>query len=151
MGLYFEDFNVGDRFTTQRRTVTESDVMTFAGLSGDYNPLHTDAVGAKETMFGERIAHGLLGLSIVTGLGAQLGIFEGTAMALLNINWNFKKPMFFGDTIHAVIHVQDKRETSKPDRGILVRRIELQNQDNAVLQEGTMTLMVKRRPAEARS
>lgn len=146
MGRYFEDLTVGEQFITPRRTITESDVTAFAGLSGDYNALHTDAVGAHDSIFGARIAHGVLGLSIVTGLTARLDLFEGTVMALLNVNWNFAGPIYMGDTVHARVIIDDKRETSKPDRGIVVRRFELLNQHDKQVQEGTMTVMMKRRP-----
>lgn len=149
MSRFFEDFTVGEQFVTQRRTVTEAEVMTFAGLSGDYHPLHTDAVGAQSTIFGARVAHGLLGLSMFTGLSARLGVFDEAVIALLNVNWNFRGPIFMGDTIHARISVAEKRETSKPDRGVLVRQIELLNQDDKLVQEGTMTSMIKRRPRSA--
>ena len=148
MVRYFEDFSVGEQMVTPRRTVTESDVVTFAGLSGDYNPLHMDAVGAGETLFGQRIAHGLLGLSIASGLGARLGMFEESVIALLNVNWNFKGPIFLGDTIHARITVAKKRETSKPDRGVLTRSVELFKQDDTVVQHGTITTLVQRRPQQ---
>jgi len=148
MVRYFEDFSVGEQMVTPRRTVTESDVATFAGLSGDYNPLHMDAVGASKTIFGQRIAHGLLGLSIASGLGARLGMFEESVIALLNVNWNFKGPIFLGDTIHARITVAKKRETSKPDRGVLTRSVELFKQNDTVVQQGTITTLVQRRPQQ---
>ncbi|MBX5492329.1 MAG: dehydratase, partial [Chloroflexi bacterium] len=83
MGMYFEDFHIGQEFVTARRTITEHDVMTFAGLSGDFNPLHTDALYAATTPYGERIAHGLLTLAITSGLINQLGLMAGTTIALL--------------------------------------------------------------------
>lgn len=145
-GLYFEEFSTGDQFTTPRRTVTEADVVQFAGLSGDYNPIHTDEVFSAETPFGGRIAHGLLCLSIVTGLAARLGIHDGTTIAMLGIEeWRFLKPVMLGDTIHARLTIADKRETSKPDRGILIRGFEVVNQRGEVVQQGTIPLMVRRR------
>lgn len=143
---YFEDFAVGESLTSPRRTVTESDVTTFAGLSGDYNPLHTDAVGAAETPFGQRIAHGLLGLSMASGLGSRVGLFEDSVIALLNVNWDFKAPIFLGDTIHLRITVASKRETSKADRGVLVRAVEVFKQDGTLVQQGTITTLIRRRP-----
>lgn len=148
MGRYFEEFSVGDTFTSPARTVTEADVVTFAGLSGDYNPLHTDEEFAKTTPFGRRIAHGVLGLSITTGLMARLGLFDGTAVAFLGLDWRFTKPIFIGDTIHFEMEVLEKRETRHPDRGVLVRGVKLLNQRGEVVQEGTMTIMVRRKPAE---
>ena len=148
-GLFFEEFNDGDEFVTPRRTITEADIVMFAGLSGDYNPLHTDEVFAGETMFKRRIAHGMLVLSISTGLGARLGIVDGTAMAFLGIeDWKFKGPVFIGDTVHVKQIVDSKRETSKPDRGIVRFRSQIINQAGDVVQEGIRTLMVRRRPQQ---
>ena len=143
--LYFEDFELGQEFITRSRTITEADVVAFAGLSGDFNPLHIDEEFAKKTMFGTRIAHGLLGLSIASGLINQLGIGEKTVMAFLGLNWNFKGALKFGDTIGVVERVIEKRETSKPDRGILRLAISVINQRGEVVQEGEHTLMIQRR------
>jgi len=148
-GLFYEDFNVGDEYLSPRRTITEADVVMFAGLSGDYNPLHTDEVFAKETIFGERIAHGLLVLSISSGLNARTGILEGTTMAFLGIvEWNFKKPVLLGDTIHVKTIVEAMRETKKPDRGIITFRAQIINQDGEIVQEGLRKLMIRRKPEE---
>ena len=144
MGKYFEEFQVGEVYKSPARTITESDVMQFAGLSGDFNPLHTDEEFAKETVFRKRIAHGLLGLSITSGLMGRLGIFDGTVIAFLGLEWKFTGPIFFGDTIHFKMTIQDKRETSKPDRGIIYRDVEVINQRSEVVQKGIMTIMVKR-------
>ncbi|HKZ02169.1 MAG TPA: MaoC/PaaZ C-terminal domain-containing protein [Pyrinomonadaceae bacterium] len=143
--LYFEDFELGQEFITRSRTITEADVVAFAGLSGDFNPLHTDEEFAKKTVFGTRIAHGLLGLSIASGLINQLGIAEKTVMAFLGLNWTFKAALKFGDTISVRQRVIEKRETSKTDRGILRLAISVINQHGEVVQEGEHTLMIRRR------
>ncbi|AEG33032.1 MaoC domain protein dehydratase [Thermus thermophilus SG0.5JP17-16] len=148
MPMYFEDFEVGQRFTTPARTVTEADVVNFAGVSGDYNPIHTDAEFAKSTPFGQRIAHGLLVLSMLTGLRQRTGHFEGTVIAWLEIrNYRFLKPVFIGDTVRGESEILEKRETSKPDRGILVQRVRVYNQRGEVVQEGEFVTMVRRRPS----
>lgn len=145
MARYFEEFEVGEKFISPARTVTETDIVLFAGLSGDYNPLHTDSEFCKDTIFGEKIAHGLLGLSILTGLSTRLGIFDGTAIAFLGINdWKFLKPILVNDTIHFEMEVIEKRETSKSDRGIIFRKFELLNQREEVVQSGVLPIMVKR-------
>ena len=145
MVMYFDDFNVGDKFTSPARTLTETDIVMFSGLSGDYNPLHTDNEFCKSTIFGEKIAHGLLGLSIVSGLVNRLGIFNGSAIAFLGIEkWKFVKPIMINDTIHVEMTVIDKRETSKDDRGIIFRETVLFNQHNEVVQQGTLPILVKR-------
>ena len=149
-GLYFEQFNVGDQFVTPSRTITETDVVNFAGLSGDYNPIHPDRVFCQDTPFGQPIAHGLLVLSVATGLVSRLGIFDGTAIALLGFEgWRFLKPVLFGDTVHVLVTILEKRQTSHPERGVLKRRLELINQKGEVVQEGVINLMVRCRPAPA--
>ncbi|MDI3270149.1 MAG: MaoC/PaaZ C-terminal domain-containing protein [Bacillota bacterium] len=151
MARYYEDFEVGEIFESPRRTVTEADIALFAGLSGDYNPLHTDEEFARTTPFGSRIAHGLLILSMVSGLNQRLGLFEGTLLAFLGLEWSFKAPVRPGDTIHFRMEVSGKRETRHPDRGILVRRYQVFNQEGVLCQEGTMTVMMKRRPREEKA
>jgi len=144
--LHFEDLHVGQRFETARRTVTEADIVAFTGLSGDFNPLHTDSVFAAGTTYGERIAQGVLVLAIATGLRQRLGLFDGTLIGFLEIrNWRFSAPVRIGDTIRVVNEVSELRETSKSDRGIVVQRVEVLNQDDAVVQSGEFVLMVQRR------
>jgi acyl dehydratase len=144
--IFFEDFEIGDEFVTPGRTVTEADVMSFAGLTGDYNRIHTDAEYTKSSMFGERIAHGLLGLSLVNGLKYRTDYDSDGVLAFLGLTWKFSRPIRFGDTIHAVIQISAKRETSKPDRGIMIQTIQVLNQRDEVVQEGEFTSMIKRRP-----
>lgn len=143
--LYFEDFEQDREYVTRSRTITEADVVAFAGLSGDFNALHVDEEFAKTTIFGARIAHGLLGLSVASGLINQLGLGEGTVMAFLGLTWNFKGVVRIGDTITVRQLVADKRETSKKDRGILRMAITVLNQHGEVVQDGEHVLMVKRR------
>ncbi|MBN1847890.1 MAG: MaoC family dehydratase N-terminal domain-containing protein [Deltaproteobacteria bacterium] len=141
--LYFEDFYVGQKFITKARTVTESDVVNFAGLSWDHNPLHTDEEYASKTAYGRRIAHGLLGTAIHTGLAYQLT--EGTLLAFLDLTWQFKLPIFIGDTIHVEQVVSELRDSSKEGRGILTFEKELINQRNEVVQTGTTTILLAKR------
>lgn len=147
-GMYFDDFEVGTFFDTVPRTITEADVMAFAGTSGDFNRLHTDRTFAAEAGFKEPIAHGLLVLSVVTGLKQRLGIFEGTVIAFLGVTWNFKAPVFFGDTVWARIHIERLKETSKPDRGVAYQKVEVFNQNAKLVQDGEHILMMKRRGGE---
>ncbi|MEQ1877794.1 MAG: MaoC/PaaZ C-terminal domain-containing protein [Bdellovibrionia bacterium] len=144
-GLYFEDFKVEGVFETESRTVTESDIINFAGLTGDWNSLHTDAEYAKTTTYGERIAHGLLGLAISSGLAVRSGIYDGTLVGFLGMEWKFTQPIKIGDTIRQRSIVRETKETSKPDRGVVVFAIQVLNQRNEVVQEGTRTVMMKRR------
>jgi acyl dehydratase len=144
-GRYYEEFETGQTFETRGITVTEAHVVAFAGLSGDFNPIHTDEVAATQTPFGTRIAHGQLGMILAAGLVNQTGIHTGTTIALLGYReWKFLKPILFGDTLRVRVTIEDKRETKKSDRGILMRRIELLNQRDELVQEGFADLMVRR-------
>lgn len=143
-GLTFDQFNLGDRFVSQARTVTEADVVNFAGLSGDFNPLHTDAEFGKATPFGERIAHGMLVAAISTGMANWTGVFEGTTLALMEQVIRYKGAVKFGDTVHLELTVTEKKETSKPDRGIVKFDTAVCNQDGNVVIDGQWTLMMKR-------
>lgn len=141
--LCFEDFHVGQKFITKARTVTEADVVNFAGLSWDHNPLHTDEEYAAKTGYGKRIAHGLLGIAIHAGLAYQLT--EGTLLAFLDLTWQFKQPIFIGDTIHVEQVVKELRDSSKEGRGILTFEKEIVNQRNEVVQTGTTTILLAKR------
>lgn len=144
-GKFFDDFQVNDEFISARRTITETDIVLFAGLSGDFNPLHTDETFARNSAFKTRIAHGLLGTSIATGLQNQIGIFEGTTVAVIEMVLKFTGPIIPGDTINIKLVVTDKKETSKPDRGILNVVLYVINQNEKVVQEMTQAVMLKRR------
>lgn len=142
---YFEDIQVGDEYVSPGRTVTEADIVAFAGLSGDYNVLHTDAEYMKTSIFGERIAHGLLGLSISSGLGARAVVRPFATIAFLGLRWRFKGPIKIGDTIKVRMRVSEKKETSKPDRGIITVQRSVLNQRGELVQEGDTELMIERR------
>lgn len=143
-GLTFDQFNIGDTFVSPSRTVTETDVVNFTGVSWDINPLHTNAEFAKGTPFGERIAHGMLVASMGTGLGNQIGVLEGTTLALMEQVIRYKGAVKFGDTIHIELIVKEKRETSKPERGIVVFDTPIKNQRDETVIEMQWTLLMKR-------
>ena len=144
---FFEDFAVGDIFTTLARTITETDVVAFAGWSWDTNPVHTDAVSSAEGRFGSPIAHGLLGMSVAMGLVSRLGLFEGSSIALLGVDdWTFARPIRIGDTVTCVLTIVGLRLTSRGDSGVLERHFSLRNQDGAEVQSGRIDLMVSVRP-----
>ncbi len=145
-GRYFEEFEIGDSIETPGRTVTESDVMLFAALSGDYNQLHTNVEYAKETMFGERIAHGLLGLSIVSGLSSRIGFAEETVQAFVSLDWKFRAPVKFGDTIRARVEVAQKKEMARLGGGFVVFDVVVVNQRDQVVQKGSWTMLIKSSP-----
>jgi len=146
-GLYYEEFEIGDSMVSPGRTVTETDIVAFAALTGDYNELHTNAEYAKQTPFGARIAHGPLGLSMAVGLAGRLGFMERTAQALLGLDWKFKRPIFAGDTIHVQASVAQKREVKRHGGGIVIFDLAVLNQNDEVVQQGRWTVLMKSRPA----
>ena len=147
--IYWEDIDIDGTFETPGRTVTEADIVNFAGVSGDFNPVHVDALFAAGSLFKQRIAHGALGLAIITGLLSRTGLLGPTAVAFLGINnWRFEAPLLIGDTIRVRASVTNKRPTRASDRGILYEAIQLVNQHNAVVQAGEFVVLVERRPSE---
>lgn len=144
-GKHFDELVIGQEFVTPARTITEADVILFAGLTGDYNPMHTDEEFAKRSMFGGRIVHGLLGLSVANALLFRLGIEDGTAKAFLELSWRFKKPIMIGDTIYARIVISEMKESkSRPDQGIVAFEVSVYNQKNELIQEGKWIKMMDR-------
>ncbi len=147
-GLYFEDFEIGRRLITPARTVTSTDIVNFACVTGDFNEAHANHEYCKTTPFGEPIAHGPLIYGIAEGLQYASGINEGTLLALLQVdNWRLVAPVKPGDTIRMVQTVVSKRRTSKPDRGIVVLGREILNQDGTVVQRMETTLLYRCRAA----
>lgn len=147
MGHYYEDFAPDQVVVTRGRTVGEGDITLFAGLSGDFNPLHVDHAYATTTPFQGRIAHGPLTLAMAIGLMSQQNLIDGTTTGLLGLTWNFSAPVMIGDTIHARVTLASKRPTKDASRGIVVLRLEVINQHGAAVQQGEMTLMMQRKAA----
>ena len=147
LGLYFDEFPLDEEYTSPGRTVTETDLVTFSGISGDYNPLHSDVEFAKASPFGQRIAHGALVFSLATGLTSRLGVIEGTAIAFLGMTWKFRKPVFIGDTIRVRLRATKKRAVGA-EAGMLFADVSIINQRDEVVQNGEWTVMVKRKPAQ---
>ena len=146
-GRYFEEFAVGDRIVSAGRTVTETDIVNFAGLSGDFNQIHTDADYASGQMFKQRVAHGLLGLSIASGLAVQTGFMEGTIMAFREIvEWKFSKPVFIGDTIHVEIEVLETKAIPRLGGGSIVIKLNVRNQKGETVQQGTWNALMLSKP-----
>lgn len=145
---YYEDFVVGEEWVTPRRTITETDVVTFTAFSGDNNPIHTDAEFAKSTIYGERLLHGPAGFVLATGLESRLGVKDGTAIAFLGMQWDMRGPIKIGDTLHVQQRVQGMRETKRPDRGIVSFYVALINQRGETVQDGEWKVMMHRRPEE---
>ena len=147
MGQYFEEFKVGEKVTTENRKVTDGDIMTFAALTGDNNRIHTDAEFSQKGPFGKRISHGLLGLSIASGLLWKTGILDGTVIAFREVNeWKFVKPIFIDDVVHAELESLETKALPRIGGGSVVVGVELKNQDNEVCMKGKWTLLVMSRP-----
>lgn len=142
--MTYDEFEIGDRYVSQARTVTEADVVTFAGLSGDFNPLHTNAEFAKQTPFGERIAHGMLVVAMATGMANWTGIFEGTTLALMEQTIRYKGAVRFGDTVHLELEVVEKKDTSKADRGVVSFAARVLNHEDQVVIDSEWTLLMRR-------
>lgn len=146
-GMYFEEFQAGQKIVTAARTITETDIVLFAGLSGDFNQIHVDAEFSKTTPFGARVAHGILGLSIASGLVVQTGFMEGTIMAFREINeWKFIKPIYIGDTIHVETEIKETKALPRIGGGSIVIALEVKNQKGDTLMKGSWTALITSRP-----
>ncbi len=147
-GRCFEDFDVGQRFETPAATITGGMVQAFADVTGDRNPLHLDEDYARSSVFGERVAHGLLGTCVGAGLLQRSGLTRGTLVALVGLTWSFIAPIRFGTEVRMRLRVAALRPTSKPDRGLVVLAAELVAGE-VVVQRGDLTVLVRRRGAPA--
>jgi 3-hydroxybutyryl-CoA dehydratase len=145
-GLYFEEFALGDCMTSPARTITETDIVAFAALSGDWTAIHTDAEYASRGNFGERVAHGLLGLSIASGLAVRLGFIEDTVIAFRELEWKFSLPIKIGDTIHMRAEIAEKKALPRLGGGSVTLDVALLNQRNEVTQRGAWKMLVKSKP-----
>jgi acyl dehydratase len=149
-GLFFEEFALGDSMTSPARTITETDIVAFAALSGDWTAIHTDAEYAAKGNFGERVAHGLLALSIASGLAVRLGFIEDTAIAFRELEWKFSLPIKIGDTIHIRAEVIEKKALPRLGGGIVTLDVAVLNQRNEVTQRGAWKMLVKASPETLR-
>ncbi len=146
IGLYFEDMTVDRVFRTRGRTITEADIVQFAGLTGDYNPMHTDAEYMKDHLMGQRIAHGMLTLSYAVGLMYQLGFMERTVLAFRGLEMKFSLPVFIGDTIHTEAKITETKKMARLGGGNVTCEVKIINQEGKTVQSGTMTLLMAARP-----
>ena len=144
--LYYEDLNVGDEHLSTGRTVTETDVISFAGLSGDFNNMHIDEEFAKKTVFGTRVAHGLCVLSIASGLWFTMPRLATVAFMGLE-DWRFSGAVKFGDTISITRKLAEKKEHKRPSMGLLTFEVNVHNQNEEVVQKGKWVILVQRREA----
>jgi 3-hydroxybutyryl-CoA dehydratase len=144
-GLFYEEFQPGDSVESVGRTITESDVVSFAALSGDWNLIHTNAEYAKDHMFGQRVAHGLLILSIASGLAIRMGFLEETTLAFRGLEWKMQRPVFIGDTIRVRVTVEETKPMPRLGGGLVNFKVEVLNQKDEVCQRGNWDMLVKAR------
>ncbi len=150
-GRYFEEFTIGEVVVSAGRTITETDIVAFAALSGDYNQIHTDAEFASDTPFGQRVAHGLLVLSVATGLVAQLGVIEGTVIAFRDLTWKFSRPVFIGDTVHVVAEVISLKALPRLRGGSVILNVKVANQRGEVVASGEWNALMVSKPSDGLS
>lgn len=146
-GLYYEDYEIGVKMRTRGRTITEADIVNFAALTGDFNPMHTDAEFMKTHAMGQRIAHGMLSLSYAVGQAYQLGFMEGTILAFRGLEMKFSLPVFIGDTLHVELAVIEMKEARRLGGGMVTLEVKIINQDGKTVQSGTWTVLVLSKPA----
>ena len=148
-GLYFEEFEVGQKVSTAGRTITEADIVNFAGVSGDFNSIHTDSAYSADSFFEQRVAHGLLVLSVASGLAMRTGLLEGTVIAWRDIkDWRFSQPVFFGDTIHVEMEVLESKAMPRLGGGQVNVGVKILNQEEKAVMKGNWGLLVMNAPAE---
>jgi acyl dehydratase len=151
-GVYFEDFSPGRQFKTLKRTITESDLVQFITLCGFYESLFMDQTYVRdETIFGRPIVPGALSLAYAEGLSILSGILHHTGLAFLGLEVEIKRPVFVGNTLGVEIEVIDRRETQKPDRGIVTFQHRVFNQNNELVLEYRVKRMIRRKAAEKNS
>jgi acyl dehydratase len=147
-GLYFDEYEIGYKTVTTGRTITEGDIVRFAGLSGDFTQLHIDAAYSAAGLFGERIAHGLLVLSIAVGLAVQTGLIEGTVLAFRELDWKFSLPVMIGDTIRAQIEIVETKAVQRLGGGNVTMKISVLNQDDKVVHRGHWQMLIQSEPKD---
>ena len=145
-GMCFEDFAIGDTGTSVGRTVTETDIVNFAALSGDWNQIHTDVEYAAGTMYKERIAHWLLVLSIASGLAVRMGFMEGTVQAFMGLDWQFRGPTKIGDTVRVHAEVTELKPMPRLNGGLVTFRMQILNQRDEIVHRGTWSVLMKSKP-----
>ncbi len=145
-GLYYEDYQLGQKMRTRARTITEADIVQFGALTGDFNPMHFDAEYMKTHMIGQRIAHGMLTISYAVGQAYQLGFLEKTVLAFREINMKFSAPVFIGDTIHVELEVKELKDAARLGGGLVTFGAKIIKQDGSTVQKGDWVALVASRP-----
>ena len=148
-GLYFEEFEIGHRVVSPARTITETDVVNFAGISGDWNSIHTDAEYAKSTPFEQRVAHGLLIMAVISGLAVRTSVMEGTVLTFREIeSWKFSLPVFIGDTIHVVLEVVETKKLPRIGGGSIKLSVDVRNQEDKTVMKGRWIALIQSQPTD---
>lgn len=129
--------------TSAGRTIAESDILAFAGLSGDFTPIHIDEDFAKATPHGSRIAHGPLVTSIAIGMATHTGLFGERVIGAVNSSWDFLAPVRIGDTIRAEVTVRNLRPSSRPGRAVATYEFRVLNQSGTEVQTGRLTVVIR--------
>lgn len=142
-GRYFEEFEIGDTMITEEHVVTAKEIMAFARLSGDDNPMHTDPEYTKTHMFGQPVAHGLLILSLASGLAWRLGFMRETVLAFRDLEWKFSRPVFIGDRIRIKAEVFQRKAMRRLGGGAVIFDVKVLNQDDDIVQRGKWNVLVK--------
>lgn len=148
IGLFFEDYEVGQKMTTRGRTITESDIVQFGTLTGDFNPMHFDDDYMQGHMLGKRVAHGMLTVSYAVGQAYQLGFMEQTVLSFRGLEMKFSAPVFIGDTVHVELTVNDLKEARRLGGGIVTLDVRIINQEGKAIQKGMWTVLVASRPED---
>ncbi|WP_102225172.1 MaoC/PaaZ C-terminal domain-containing protein [Acidimangrovimonas sediminis] len=148
--MYYEDFAPGQSFVTAGRTITETDLQMFSMLTGDWNAIHCDADFAASTRYGQRLVHGSFGIGLAIGMMHGLGIFEGTAVAMLGItDWTFDKPILIGMTLRLRLSVIEVAPGRTGRTGRVGRRFELIDSAGEVVQQGRSDVLVTTRAGQS--
>ena len=148
IGLYFEEYELGQKMVTRGRTITEADLVQFGSLTGDFNSMHFDAHYMQNHMLGQRVAHGMLALSYAVGQAYQLGFLERTVLSFRGLEMKFSLPVYIGDTIRVEINVKELKEAARLGGGQVILEVRLLNQDDKVVQRGTWTVLIASKPAD---
>jgi 3-hydroxybutyryl-CoA dehydratase len=143
IGQYFDDYTVDQTFETHGRTLTETDLVNFCGFIGDYEPPHADETFARKSPLGRRVMQGCLVTTAAEGLMTRSGLFDGTAITLLASSWEYRAPVFIGDTVRARLLVKEARRSSKGGRGVVTFAVVILNQDDKEVVTGSYVMMVK--------
>jgi acyl dehydratase len=147
LGLFFEDYEVGQKMITRGRTITEADIVQFGALTGDFNPMHFDDDYMKDHMLGKRVAHGMLTISYAVGQAYQLGFMEQTVLSVRSVEMKFSIPVFVGDTVHVEMAVAELKEASRLGGGIVTMDVRIVNQEDKAVQKGQWTVLVASKSA----